>query len=136
MSGDVYNVTIRNIHFNTTMFAVRIKSGRGRGGKVSNCSFEDLTMEHNVMGLAITMLYAKGDKAPPASETTPHIENIQYSRISGTAGNAGAFLCLPESECRGLSMTDVNITSFLGGFECFRAQGSSSGVMVPDACFD
>jgi hypothetical protein len=102
---------------------------------VSNCTFEDLTLEHNVMGLAISMLYAEGEPAPPASETTPHIENLQYTRISGTAGTAGAFLCLPESQCRGLALTDVNITSFLGGFECFRAQGSTSGVVIPDACF-
>jgi polygalacturonase len=32
MSGDVYNVTVRNVHFKEALFAVRIKSGRGRGG--------------------------------------------------------------------------------------------------------
>jgi hypothetical protein len=103
---------------------------------VRNITFENLELDHAIMGFAITMLYASGgEPAPPQSETTPHIEDIKYINISGTAGNAGAFLCLPESECRGISMTDVNITSFLGGFECFRASGSVSGTVVPDACF-
>jgi hypothetical protein len=104
-------------------------------GKVYNCTFEDLTLDRAVMGVAISMVYASGEPAPPHSETTPHIEDLTYRRITGTAGNAGAFLCLPESQCRGLTLEDVNITSFLGGFECFRAQGSTSGVVVPDACF-
>ena len=33
MSGDVYNVMVRNLHFKEVMFASRIKSGRGRGGE-------------------------------------------------------------------------------------------------------
>ncbi len=32
MSGDVYNIMVRNMHFKEVMFASRIKSGRGRGG--------------------------------------------------------------------------------------------------------
>jgi len=105
-------------------------------GKVYNVTFEDITMDHAVMGLAISMLYASGgQRAPPTNETTPHIENISYRRITGTAGNAGAFLCLPESECRGIHLEDVNIDSFLGGFECVRAAGTSAGKVVPSACF-
>lgn len=136
MSGDVYNIMVRNLHFKEVMFASRIKSGRGRGGKVYNVTFEDITMDHAVMGLAISMLYASGgQRAPPTNETTPHIENISYRRITGTAGNAGAFLCLPESECRGIHLEDVNIDSFLGGFECIRAAGTTAGTVVPSACF-
>lgn len=33
MSGDIYNVTVRNMHFKESLFAIRIKSGRGRGGE-------------------------------------------------------------------------------------------------------
>ena len=36
MSGDVYNITVRNVSFSETMFAVRIKSGRGRGGEFTD----------------------------------------------------------------------------------------------------
>ena len=105
-------------------------------GKVYNVTFEDITMDHAVMGLAISMLYASGgQRAPPTNETTPHIENISYRRITGTAGNAGAFLCLPESECRGIHLEDVNIDSFLGGFECIRAAGTTAGTVTPSACF-
>ena len=36
MSGDVYDVTVRNIRMHDVAFAARIKSGRGRGGKVAS----------------------------------------------------------------------------------------------------
>lgn len=87
------------------------------------------------MGLAISMTYAKGDPAPPNSDTTPHIENITYDNITGTSGTAGAFICLPESECRNLHMNNINITSFIGDFECFRVQGTSTGENSPNPCF-
>lgn len=88
------------------------------------------------MGVAITMLYASGgERAPPQDASTPHIESIFYRRITGTAGNAGAFLCLPESPCRDILLEDVRIDSFLGGFECFRAAGSVVGDVSPEACF-
>jgi polygalacturonase len=137
MSGNVYNVLVRNMHFQGAMFAGRIKSGRGRGGNVHNITFEDITLEHTVVGMAISMLYASGgEPAPPFADTTPHIEDVTYRRVSGTAGNAGAFLCLPESQCRGLHMEDVNVTSFLGGFECLRATGDTAGIISPAACFE
>jgi polygalacturonase len=34
MSGGVYNVMVRNVKFKGALFAGRIKSGRGRGGKL------------------------------------------------------------------------------------------------------
>lgn len=99
-------------------------------------TYEDITLDHTPMGFAITMLYASGgERAPPRNESTPHIESIFYRRVNGTAGNAGAFLCLPEAQCRNLVLEDVTIDSFLGGFECFRAAGSSVGTVTPDACF-
>ena len=106
-------------------------------GYVRNITYDNLRLEHAVMGVGISMLYAKdGEPAPPNDVSTPHIEDITYSRVQGVAGSAGAFLCLPESECRGIRLEEVNITSPIGGFECFRASGSTSGTVTPEACFD
>jgi polygalacturonase len=44
MSGDVYNVTVRNVHFKESLFAVRIKSGRGRGGGKCPCVLVNCTV--------------------------------------------------------------------------------------------
>lgn len=45
MSGDVYNVLVRNVHFKEVMFASRIKSGRGRGGECVFCFQLEYSME-------------------------------------------------------------------------------------------
>lgn len=133
MSGNVFNVTIRGTHFQGALFALRIKSGRGRGGLVRDITVEDAILEDMVMGLAITMHYADGEPAPPNDETTPHIENVFYRNITGSALDAGAFLCLPESACRGITLHDVNIKS-VGGFLCERAFGTTDETVSPDAC--
>lgn len=133
MSGGVYNVTLQDVHFKGALFALRIKSARGRGGLVRDISVRDIVLEDVAMGLALTMRYADGDPAPPLDEHTPHFEGVTYANISGTALDAGAFLCLVESACRGIHMENINITS-IGGFICDRAFGTTSGVVIPESC--
>eukprot|EP01038_Epipyxis_sp_PR26KG_P008835 gene8835-11926_t len=135
MSGDVYNVIVRDVRFTGSLFTTRIKSARGRGGKVFNVTFEDLSLDYAIMGLAINLKYGDGNASTPASDTTPHIDNINYRRIKGSATTAGAFICLPESVCRGITMEDVIISSTIGGFECFRVSGNSTGTVKPPSCF-
>ena len=125
MSGDVYNVTIRDVEFVGSLFAVRIKSGRGRGGLVRDITVENARLTKVASGLVITMHYASGgEPAPPAAESTPHIENIVYRNISGSVISPGVFACLPESACRGLYLEDVRLTSPMGekvgNYFCFR----------------
>ena len=69
MSGDVYDVIIRNAQFHGSLFAVRIKSGRGRGGLVRNITLENAVLDKVASGLVITMHYASGgEPAPPNAD--------------------------------------------------------------------
>lgn len=134
MSGDVFNVMVRNVRYHGSKFAARIKSGRGRGGKVYNVTFEDLTFEQNEMGFAITMHYSSEEPTPPRDEATPRVENITFRRVQGSALTAGVLACLPEAPCRGIVFEDVNITSKVGGLECVRAFGENRGTVFPESC--
>lgn len=136
MSGDVYNVLVRNIEFTGSNFAARIKSARGRGGRVFNVTFENLHFTNNEFGVAINMNYGSNPAAPPLDESTPHVFDISYRNITGSALNAGFFEGLLESACRGISMENVAIESRILGFECLRAHGTSYGDVSPPSCLE
>jgi hypothetical protein len=138
MSGGVYNVLISNVYFHHTLFAVRIKSGRGRGGYVRNVTHSDLVLDEVPMGIAINMHYAhETNITSPLADTTPHLYDLVYRRISGTAANAGLLACLPEAPCRGVVLEDINIVARVGAFECFHVSGVTRGTVVPHMrCLD
>jgi polygalacturonase len=132
MSGGIYNVLVRGVHFYHTLFAVRIKSGRGRGGYVRNATHEDLTLDQVPMGIAINMHYAhETNITSPLADTTPHLDGLTYRRIRGNALNAGGLFCLPEAPCRGVLLEDVYIDSRAGGFECAHVEGITRGLVSP-----
>eukprot|EP00602_Paraphysomonas_sp_CaronLab_P009932 CAMPEP_0185036380 /NCGR_PEP_ID=MMETSP1103-20130426/29294_1 /TAXON_ID=36769 /ORGANISM="Paraphysomonas bandaiensis, Strain Caron Lab Isolate" /LENGTH=365 /DNA_ID=CAMNT_0027573899 /DNA_START=66 /DNA_END=1160 /DNA_ORIENTATION=- len=126
MSGDVYNVRVKDVSFTRSEFAVRIKSARGRGGRVHNITFENLSLDHNVHGIAINMNYGSNDPSPPLDEATPHVYDITYRNITGTALNAGFFEGLTESACHNIVLENVNISA--RRFECYRAYGHAVNV--------
>lgn len=134
MSGGVYNITIRNVHFHAAKFAVRVKSGRERGGEVRDVTAENLCFDKMEMGVMINMHYGDGEAAGPNDEGTPHVHDITLRNISGNALDAGFFECLPESTCHNIALDNVNIT-YKGGFQCYHASGITNGVVIPDACF-
>ena len=130
----MYNITIRDITFKGAMFAVRIKSARGRGGSVHDVAVEGLILENMEMAVAINMHYGSEDPAPPRDERTPDVYDITFRNITGSGVlNGGTFECLPESACHGLVLDDINIDS-LGGFQCFRAFGYTEGSVSPKSC--
>jgi polygalacturonase len=134
LSG-VYNVPIRDMSFNGAMFAVRIKSARGRGGSVHDITVEGLVLENMEMAVAINMHYGSEDPAPPRDERTPDVYDITFKNLTGkNVLNAGTFECLPESACHGLVLEDVHIDS-VGGFQCLRAFGDAAGEVTPKPCF-
>ena len=135
MSGDVYNVIVRNVKFSGSKFAGRIKAARGRGGKVYNITYENLVFSNNEFGIAINMNYGSNPASPPLDENTPHVFDISYRSIMGTTlASAGFFEGLPESACRGIILEDINITSRIGGFECLHAFGDQKGSISPASC--
>ena len=134
MSGDIYNILVRDVEFTGSDFAARIKAARGRGGRVFNVTFENLRFSSNDFGVAINMNYGSNPAAAPLDAGTPHVFDITYRNITGSSLNAGFFEGLPESACRGIVLEDVAIESKILGFECFRAHGSSYGDISPPSC--
>jgi len=140
MSGGVDNVTIRRIKLADVLHPMRIKSGYGRGGFVSNILFEDIQLSESgqASGTAITIDEFDGNILPNSShapEGWPTISNVTFRRISGGALKAGTMQCIDEVPCEGITLQDVALTS-VEGFDCKNVHGSATGTMKPKACLD
>lgn len=107
-AGGVYDVLAEDCVFRGTDRGIRIKTRRGRGGRIQNLVFRNFTMENNLCPLAINMYYRCGAKiedgffsldAQPLNAATPAIGNISVSdiRASGCRASAGFIAGLPES---------------------------------------
>jgi len=107
-AAGVYEVLIEDCLFRGTDRGIRIKTRRGRGGKIHDLEFRNLTMENNLCPVAINMFYRPGaaitdgyftQSALPVNAATPSIKNIRISdiRASGCRASAGFIAGLPES---------------------------------------
>ena len=122
MSGDITDVTIADCSFRQTDRGLRIKTRRGRGGRVAN-----VVMDRVDMVDVLTPVVANGfyfcdpdghddwvqDRSPaPVSDRTPVIDNIVIRNV--TAENAHiagvALLGLPESPITNVRITDMRVT--------------------------
>ena len=107
-AAGVYEVLTEDCLFRGTDRGIRIKTRRGRGGKIHDLEFRNLTMENNLCPFAINMFYRPGaaltdgyftQSALPVNAATPSIKNIRISDIkaSGCRASAGFIAGLPES---------------------------------------
>ena len=107
-AAGVYEVLTEDCLFRGTDRGIRIKTRRGRGGKIHDLEFRNLTMENNLCPVAINMFYRPGavltdgffsQSALPVNAATPSIKNIRISDIkaSGCKASAGFIAGLPES---------------------------------------
>ena len=142
MSGGIYNVVVKNIKFNDVLHPLRIKTGYGRGGTVSNVLFEnvELAMLGQVSGTAITLDEYDGNILPNASHAKdgwPNVKNVIFRNIHGGALTAGIFNCIPELPCTNITMENVSITSLPGhGFvTCNNTIHSTAINVKPKSCF-
>jgi len=136
MSGNVFNVLVKGVTFQGSLFSSRIKSARGRGGFVKNITFQDLKLVNCSMGPSINMFYSGNDNEimPPHDSGTPHISDIHYLSHSGNAVVPGVFFCLPESPCMDITMDGINISSVGNKFKCINAHGVASDQVYPESC--
>jgi polygalacturonase len=120
MSGGVRDVVVSNCVFKGTDRGVRIKTRRGRGGRIEGLRVSNVVMRGVMCPFAINMRYACGrwgdplvsslEKLEPDSGT-PYVGSISFNAISvfGATGAAAWLDGLPESPIRGLSFSDVDI---------------------------
>lgn len=142
MSGGIFNVVVKNIKFNDVLHPLRIKTGFGRGGTVSNVLFENVELATlgQVSGTAISVDEYDGNISPNASHAKdgwPNVNNIIFRNIRGGALTAGIFNCIPELPCTNITMENVSITSLPGhGFvTCNNTIHSTAINVKPTSCF-
>jgi len=118
VSGGVQHVYVSNLRFIGTRHGVRIKSGRDRGGDISDLVFHNLKMTDVGIVLVITGYYPKiplHDTAKPMTRLTPRFHNITIVHLTATgAKSAGLIEGLPESPIRNLRLQDIHIQAQTG----------------------
>ena len=120
MSGGVRNVVVSSCVFYGTDRGVRLKTRRGRGGKVEGIQLTNLVMEKVVCPFVFNMYYGGRvalpeekyywDKEPlPVDERTPQLRDVSITgvRARGVTGSAGFFYGLPEMHVEDVSIRDV-----------------------------
>lgn len=115
-AAGINTVVATNCDFPQTDRGIRIKSRRGRGGKIYNITLKNLSMEDNKCPIAINMFYRCGitdENSPlfslnkqPITKETPIIYDItiQGCKATGCKSSAGFIAGLPESPITGLSI--------------------------------
>ena len=121
-AAGISGVLVERCRFLGTDRGIRIKTRRGRGGKIENLEFKNLVMENNLCPLAINMFYRCGanptdgyfsQEAVPVNKATPSIKNIRISDIhaTGCRASAGFIAGLPESPVENINLRQCNFTT-------------------------
>jgi len=129
-SGIYANITFRNISFDGTVQAMRIKTIPGATGSISNVVYQDITLKSVGEAFVIDMYYDKQPEKP----TTMAISNIKFSNIQGSVTkDAGSLNCEPSSPCKAISFNNVNLTPVSSKWTCSNISGTQSSV-TPATC--
>jgi polygalacturonase len=136
-AGGVRNLTVRHCSFDSTQNGLRIKSPRGRGGRVENLLYEDITMTNVEGAITFTCYYPKipqTDTAQAVTYGTPSFSNIRIRNLTATSTKAaGVIVGLPESPVREVSLENVQITAATTGLAIQNAKAIKlSQVRVTD----
>jgi len=127
-SGIYANITFRNISFDETVQAIRIKTIPGATGSITNVVYEDITLKNVGEAFVIDMYYDK----QPEKQTTMEISNIKFSNIKGSVTkDAGSLMCQPSSPCKAISFNGVNLTPASTLWTCSNISGTQSNVSPP-----
>jgi len=121
MSGGVRNVVISNCVFIGTDRGIRIKTRRGRGGRIEDIRVSNLIMDGVLCPFTMNLYYHIGvrgdtdisDKNPRAVNAgTPCLRHIHFSHITAReVKHAAGFLYgLAEMPLEDISLTDISIS--------------------------
>jgi polygalacturonase len=135
--GGVRNVTVRNCTFEGTENGIRIKSQRGKGGKVENIQYSDITMKNVDPAITFTCYYMnnsahdatqpgapKDDAAVPVDNRIPLYRDIHISNLTATCQRAaGAMNGLPDGVISNVFLENVRIISATTGLNIRNARG-------------
>ncbi|SPE42781.1 Glycoside hydrolase, family 28 [Candidatus Sulfopaludibacter sp. SbA3] len=118
-SGCIRSIVASNITCQGTQMGVRIKSRRGRGGKVEDLRFTGWTMEDVGQAINVTNFYLMEGEQPtaeePVSDRTPMFRNIAIANMTINRSKVAISIeGLPEMNIDGLRISDVIATATTG----------------------
>jgi polygalacturonase len=117
-SAGVSNFIVVHCTFDGTTSGIRIKSARGKGGRVESVLCSDLTMKNVRRPIDIACYYPKvpkDDPAQPVTSLTPAYHGIRIENLTGDSPEgAGLIVGLPESPIRGVTLSNVRLKAVTG----------------------
>lgn len=132
MSGCVDDVLVQDIDIRETLCVVNLKTKRGRGGVISNITYENMKIEIRKWveedpkwfrgALCIDQFYGTSapdvDTEEPVDEGTAEIRDVRIKNISMEVTNRPAiYLCgLPENHVKNVTLSNVQVKGGEGIF--------------------
>jgi polygalacturonase len=116
--GGVRNVLVKHCTFQDTDNGLRIKSRRGRGGRVEQVTYTDCALSNCHPAISIMCYYQNSthdafpreDQAQPMTPTTPAFRHITIRNVTGNAtGAVGLIVGLPESPIEDITLENVSL---------------------------
>ncbi len=115
-AAGVRNVEVYGCTFSGTDRGIRIKTRRGRGGRIENIYVHDTKMENVICPITLNMYYRWGSDDPELysleskeiTPATPYIGNVRIERVEavGCRASAGFFAGLPERPIEAVCIKD------------------------------
>ena len=136
VAGGVQHVHVERVQFKGTTQGIRLKSGRDRGGDLSDFTYKDITMEGVGTAVQITAYYG-GDRAgavtataAPVTRLTPKFDGIHIENLNVTGAKVALDVeGLPEAPIKNLVLDNVQIEAAKAG-RIYYAQVQSRGLKV------
>lgn len=118
-AAGISNIEFKDCHFVGTDRGIRIKTRRGRGGKIEKIKISNINIEGCLCPIAFNMYYCCGTNemwpfdlnARPVDSTTPSIKNVVIEDIKATdcQSSAGFIVGLPEAKIENVVIRNCNI---------------------------
>ena len=139
-AGGIFDIKVSDCLFDGTDRGIRIKTRRGRGGKISNLHFSDIRMQDNLCPLTLNMYSRCGSdneedfslEKIPLSPTTPSISNVTISNCTATGSRSSAafIVGLPESPITDLRIENCSLGVATEGLEPIEDSEMTQGLPV------
>jgi len=122
-ANGIENLTVSDCTFDQTDAGIRIKTLRGNGGLLQNCTYENLRMTAVKNPIYIVDWYPERtapkdpstEKPEPVTDRTPFNQNIIIRNVTATnCPTAGTIRGLPEAPITNLTLSNVNISAKTG----------------------
>lgn len=137
-AGGIFDIKVSDCLFDGTDRGIRIKTRRGRGGKISNLAFSHIRMQDNLCPLTLNMYYRCGSdnegdfslEKLVLSPTTPSIANVTISNCTaiGSRSSAAFIVGLPEEPITDLFIENCSFGVAQEGLEPIEDSEMTQGL--------